>query len=272
MRVAIVRRPGMREDMLRWMRQGLGWTVWTVEGDADIHSPDDPELIVHWLQSPAKVVNPHYHLLALRLEEAFPAVPTVNPSWRHLTRAECMRRMSLVDSPFTIPRVIEDVIVKSNVGRGGVCTRHGADIDRRVAIEYIDTRCEDGRWRKYRWVQTQVRGAPRHCIVSSDWQVHAERRIESPLARSEDIEFLEGGVLGTPDIQEMEKLLLATGYEDAAFDFSVDKEGRIVVWEANVCYELWTTTNGQRDHGYQRQAVEDIYLALCESYIHVARR
>lgn len=106
-----------------------------------------------------------------------------------------------------------------------------------TAIEFLDARGVDGKWRKYRVMTIGGRLYPAHLAVSSDWKVHyfSADMADHPEYRAEDRAFLENmsEVLGSRAMRAIEGISDALGLDYAGIDFGVDQAGNVLLFEAN---------------------------------------
>jgi hypothetical protein len=130
-----------------------------------------------------------------------------------------------------------------------------------VAGEYIDVRDADGYYRKYRYVMAGARGVARHLIVSPKWEVRPADRIRTPETRAEELAFVDGPFPQQPLFDAARRAL---EFEIAAFDFSYDRGGQLIVWEVNPFPDL-STPPGEVGE-YLRPAIERSYALLADFY------
>jgi len=134
-----------------------------------------------------------------------------------------------------------------------------------IALEYIDTQNDDGCFRKYRYVLMGSTGAPRHLLITKNWCAHAEDRILSAACQKEEIDYLN--CARDPNHEILNQAREALGFDVVAFDYSYDKEGKLVVWEPNPYPLFWFRFNEENDCEYQRPAVHHIYKSLLMYYL-----
>jgi hypothetical protein len=135
-----------------------------------------------------------------------------------------------------------------------------------VAAEFIDVRDPaDGLVRKYRFVVAGEWGVPRHLIVSRHWEVRARERIRTSSARSEELAYLTAA---DPNSRQLQAIRQAMGLHLAAFDYSYDRSGELVVWEANP-YPNLTYPIG-KEVAYTRPFVERSFAAVAAMYLRAA--
>lgn len=106
-----------------------------------------------------------------------------------------------------------------------------------VAAEYIDVRSSDGYYRKYRYVLIGDRGVCRHLLVSSRWEVRPGDRVLTDETIAEELRFV-----GSPcDVHEaLNRARSELEFDIAAFDYSFDSNGQMIVWEVNPYPDLST--------------------------------
>jgi hypothetical protein len=131
-----------------------------------------------------------------------------------------------------------------------------------VAAEYIDVRDpNDGLYRKYRFVSAGDFGVPRHLIVSKAWEVRAEVRVRDRITQREELAY---GETPDPNFETLQGLRRAMGIDLVAFDYSYDRSGRLVVWEANAYANLSFPVGPNVE--YTRPMVERSYAAIAAMY------
>ena len=104
-------------------------------------------------------------------------------------------------------------------------------------IEYIDYRSDDGFFRKYRVIFIDGEILPYHLAIHDDWKVHHFRTDMANHAwmRLEEERFLEniGGVFNAAQQDALRAMARATELDYGGIDCGIDRDGRIVVFEAN---------------------------------------
>lgn len=99
-----------------------------------------------------------------------------------------------------------------------------------VAAEYVDVRGADGCWRKYRYLMFGERGICRHLIVSPSWEVRPKDRVLTHETMAEELRFVNGAC---PHHEALDAARRALEFDVAAFDYSLDAAGNLIVWEVN---------------------------------------
>ncbi len=153
------------------------------------------------------------------------------------------------------------VLVRNDAERAGVSVE---GLDHPIAMEYIDVRSSDGFYRKYRYVMVGDVGLPRHLIVSRSWLVRARDRVRTPAVLEEEVAYLQAE---DPNRDILRRAQRALGFDVVAFDYSYDRDGRLVVWEPNPFANLWQGFNRDPYYDYQQPFLERIYEALLTFYI-----
>ena len=132
-------------------------------------------------------------------------------------------------------------------------------------IQYLDTRSQDGKARKYRVIIVDGALYPLHLAVSDHWKVHyftADMANNAP-HRTEDAAFLAdmAGVLGPRAMRGLSLIGDALGLDYAGIDFALGPAGEIVLFEANATM----TVNAPPPDAiwdYRRAPVERIFRAV----------
>ncbi len=116
----------------------------------------------------------------------------------------------------------------------------GAEI---YAIAFHDTRAADGWVRKYRVAFIDGRPYPIHLAIAQQWKVHyfSGAMAESPEHREEEHRFLDDmhGVFGAAGVAALDAVGQAMQLDYGGVDFGRDRDGRIVVFEANSAMAIY---------------------------------
>ncbi len=133
-----------------------------------------------------------------------------------------------------------------------------------LGIEFVDVRDDDGAIRKYRMMCIEGALYPFHAAVARDWKVHYfTADMDDAANRAEDARFLADpqAALGTRAIAALERVtdLLALDY--AGIDFSLTRDGRVVVFEANATMIVLPPSPDVM-WGYRRAPVERVIRAV----------
>lgn len=104
-------------------------------------------------------------------------------------------------------------------------------------IEYIDYRSHDDLFRKYRVIFVDGEILPYHLAIHNDWKVHHFRTdmANNSWMRQEEERFLEniGAVFNAAQQDALRAVARATGLDYGGIDCGIDRDGRIVMFEAN---------------------------------------
>lgn len=133
-----------------------------------------------------------------------------------------------------------------------------------LAIEYLDARGEDGCSRKYRVMMIGGRLYPLHLAISSHWKIHyfSADMENSPAHRGEEARFIAGmpEVLGAKAMDALARIQDALGLDYAGIDFGLDRQGNVLLFEANAT--MVVQPPGEGEHwDYRRAAVDRIQAA-----------
>jgi tetratricopeptide (TPR) repeat protein len=104
-------------------------------------------------------------------------------------------------------------------------------------IEYSDYRSKDDLFRKYRVIFIDGELLPYHLAIHDDWKVHHFRTdmADHLWMREEEERFLENfcGVFNVAQQDALRAMARATGLDYGGIDCGIDRDDRIVVFEAN---------------------------------------
>jgi tetratricopeptide (TPR) repeat protein len=104
-------------------------------------------------------------------------------------------------------------------------------------IEYVDYRSHDGLFRKYRVIFVDGAILPYHLAIHDDWKVHHFRTDMANQAwmREEEERFLAdmGSVFNAHNQVALRAIATATKLDYGGVDCGLDRDGRVVVFEAN---------------------------------------
>jgi glutathione synthase/RimK-type ligase-like ATP-grasp enzyme len=111
-----------------------------------------------------------------------------------------------------------------------------------LAIEYLDTRGDDGMYRKYRVLTIDGNLYPSHLAISPDWKVHYFSAQHGEAEEREEQAFLADmeSVIGTAALRAIEQAAELLALDYGGFDFSIDRTGRVVLFEANATMRMST--------------------------------
>jgi glutathione synthase/RimK-type ligase-like ATP-grasp enzyme len=129
--------------------------------------------------------------------------------------------------------------------------------DELLVIEYLDTRGDDGVFRKYRVLTIDGGLYPLHLAAARDWKVHyftADQRSEF---QRQEREFLENpqAALGSDAVAALQRAARALAFDYGGIDFALDRRNRVVVFEANPTMTI-VLPSTDPDQAYRRDAAE----------------
>jgi tetratricopeptide (TPR) repeat protein len=137
--------------------------------------------------------------------------------------------------------------------------------DDAIAIDYVETRSTDGAWRKYRVMCLGGALFPLHLAIAHRWNVHyfSSAMWENAAYRAEEAAFLREpiGAIGARAWAALERICAVLALDYAGIDFSLDAEGRVVVFEANAAMAVLPPDRDER-FAYRRAAAEEIERAI----------
>ncbi len=134
-----------------------------------------------------------------------------------------------------------------------------------AVMQFLDARDRDGKIRKYRVMFIDGAIYPLHAAISQDWKVHyvTAEMAGRPEHLVEDEAFLNAmpEVLGPRAMMALESIRDALGLDYGGVDFSVNKEGEILLFEANAT--MVVPIPGRHEQWeYRRAPVDQILNAV----------
>ncbi len=132
-----------------------------------------------------------------------------------------------------------------------------------MACEFVETCSEsDGLYRKYRCIVAGQHAIPRHMIANDHWEVRPEQRVASDRLRSEELAFVNSKPVHHDQLVYACQLL---DLDVAGIDYSIDADGRMILWEANPVPNLNAPPSHRAAH--IMPAVERSYAAIAKLYL-----
>jgi hypothetical protein len=136
-----------------------------------------------------------------------------------------------------------------------------------MAIQYLDARDDDGKIRKYRVMMIDGKLHPLHKAISQTWMIHyfSAEMTHSASHRAEDKAFLEDmpSALGPRATRALERIRDALGLDYAGADFSLNRNGDLLLFEANATMSVPNPDRGEQ-WDYRREPVRRIHAAVWE--------
>jgi tetratricopeptide (TPR) repeat protein len=143
-----------------------------------------------------------------------------------------------------------------------------------LVISYMDARDADGKSRKFRAMMIDGKLYPLHKAISREWMIHyaTAEMAHSAEHRAEDAAYLEdmASVLGPRAMAALARIQAALGLDYAGADFSLGRNGEVLLFEANATMSVPTPEKGEQ-WDFRRPAVERIHAAVREMILNRAR-
>lgn len=247
------------------------------------------KLFVHWLQDPIDVTDPFKFLQAMELQFDCDAqqIPVLNRVEQHKNTGKIEAYKRLAKAGIRTPRIYSfktpqefmralptlpyPLILRDDVGHAGqfVFCRDEDELRaapfetyyRPVLSEFIDVRGEDGRYRKFRCVVAGNHVVSHHVQISQTWETRGNNRIKDAETREEEIAYISNP---DPFAEEMRLVAKALELDFLGIDYGIDKDGDLVVWEANQYPHLHFS---KVDLIYRNFAMERTIAAMVLSYL-----
>ncbi|MDZ7839476.1 MAG: hypothetical protein U5R46_01455 [Gammaproteobacteria bacterium] len=128
------------------------------------------------------------------------------------------------------------------------------------AVEFIDTKFSDGLYRRYRYISAGDFGAPLNLMIGPHWLVRQATELRKKQHINEDIDYMS-----KPDsfAGQLQAARQALGFDFCAFDYSIDRNNELVVWEANP-YPVLPIYDGEK---YRHPAVKRGFAIMAAGYL-----
>jgi Tetratricopeptide repeat len=130
---------------------------------------------------------------------------------------------------------------------------------------FVDYSNDDGFFRKYRIVFVDGAPYPVHLAISKNWMIHYYNApmAENQWMRDEEARFLEDlpSAFGGERGDTLRQIAKAVGLEYFGIDCSIDRDGRVLVFEADPAM-LVHSSDPPELYPYKRQFVPRIYRAI----------
>jgi TPR repeat/Tetratricopeptide repeat len=134
-----------------------------------------------------------------------------------------------------------------------------------TAIQYLDARGADGKFRKYRVMMIGGWLYPLHLAISSQWKIHyvTADMIEDVQHRAEEEKFLRNmpAVLGPVAMAALADIQDALGLDYAGIDFGLSPSGEVLLFEANATMTVVPPSADKR-WDYRRAAIQRVEDAV----------
>jgi len=133
------------------------------------------------------------------------------------------------------------------------------------AIEPLDARGADGKFRKYRAMLVAGRLYPLHLAISRRWKVHyfTAEMAEAAAHRREDEAFLADmpKAIGARTMAALERIAARLGLDYGGIDFALGPAGDVLFFEANAAMVVAPPTDDPK-WAYRRPAVARVIAAV----------
>jgi len=247
-------------------------------------------LHVPWFQDPVQLWSPRAYRQACRLAARCDEhqIPVINRVDKLLNAAKSNGASLIASVGIRTPRMfpIENeeefketlgglslpILVREDWGHSGLILRidnmndvHDlqlARFSRPVAVEFIDTRTDaDGLYRKYRYVAAGDEGVSQSMHVQRDWLVRGGKCVFSDELKDEELAYINAPNENHEKLQHARRAL---ELDFVAFDYSYDRDGELIVWEANPYPYLHFSKGNRR---YRLASLERVLAAIVKLYL-----
>lgn len=253
--------------------------------------PKHHKFVLHlpWLQDPVQKWSPRRYKQARRLAEDCDqlGIPVVNRVDRLLNVSKTAFAERLLKAGLPTPRVarIENpeefrdtllgmnlpIFVRDDWGHNQPMlradTREEAlklpieNIARPVAVELIDVSGHDSLYRKYRYIAAGDIGISHHLQVSRDWITRGRHRHREDRTRDAELAYISSL---DPNHAILQRARAAIELDYVAFDYGYDRNGQIIIWEANPYPYIAFSTRALM---YRNIAIDRTMAALVGMYL-----
>lgn len=285
--------PGCFDPLLAWLER----TAPEVRARFELHllpwrAPDWSRARLHlpWLQDPVQAWSPRAYARALELDAECVArgIPVINPVGRLANAEKSTGARRMLGAGLRTPRMepIADpaafaatglglplpLFVREDAGHGGLMLRADTPeqlrrlplhvFSRPVAVELVDVRDpRDGLYRKHRYLAAGDAGVALALHASTRWVTRGTRPVFSPERVEEELAYTRAA---DPHHAAFQRAREALGLDLVAFDYGYDREGRMVVWEANP-FPWIDWPRGRR--AYRERAYARAFAAIARLYL-----
>lgn len=139
-----------------------------------------------------------------------------------------------------------------------------------LAIEFLDSCSDDSLFRKYRVMSINGCLYPLHMAISTQWKVHyfSSDMEENVKYRNEEERFLDNfsEFLGPSAMSSLERINQALGLEYCGIDFGLDRNGNILLYEANATMVI-NPAPPEKRWDYKRTAINNALNAARKLFV-----
>ena len=137
--------------------------------------------------------------------------------------------------------------------------------DEVTAIQWLDARGADQKYRKYRVMMIGGWLYPLHLAISNHWKIHyvTADMADDPAHRAEEAHFLQDmpGVLGSRAMSALADIQNTLGLDYAGVDFGLSPSGDVLLFEANATMTILPPPQDSR-WDYRRAAIRRVEDAV----------
>ena len=132
------------------------------------------------------------------------------------------------------------------------------------AMTYLESRHEDGLFRKFRVMSIDGALYPVHMAASRQWKVHyfSSDMAENASCRKEEEAFLNdfSAYLGAARVSALEAVGRSLGLDYCGMDFGIGRDGSLLLYEANAAMNIVAPTS-EKMWDYRRPAITNALMA-----------
>lgn len=215
-------------------------------------------LHIPWLQDPVQQWSTKAYAKAQAIAEQCRSrnIPIINPVDKLLNATKLAGSRRIAQAGLRTPKMVAithlsqfkqdlgglklPLFIREDWGHGGKITQLDTEEDvgaltlegfgRPIAVERVDAQSEDGLYRKYRCIVAGQRGISHHLMVTPNWITRGEDRLFTEATRAEELAYIHAP---DPNHSHFQAALEKLELDFVAFDYGYDKNGDVIVWEAN---------------------------------------
>ncbi|MBF2098045.1 MAG: hypothetical protein IGQ88_06675 [Gloeomargaritaceae cyanobacterium C42_A2020_066] len=219
-----------------------------------------PEVSLHipWLQDPVQQWSTKAYAKAQAIAEQCRSrnIPIINPVDKLLNATKLAGSCRIAQAGLRTPKMVAitnlsqfkqdlgnlklPLFIREDWGHGGKITQLDTEDEvstltlegfvRPIAVERVDAQSKDGLYRKYRYIVAGQRGISHHLMITPNWITRGEDRLFTEETRAEELAYIQAP---DPNHSRFQAALEKLELDFVAFDYGYDKNGDVIVWEAN---------------------------------------
>lgn len=250
-------------------------------------------LHVPWLQDPVQEWSPETYQIALDLAAECDSrgIPVINRVDRLLNASKSIASQLMREAGINVPRMAPVVdrrefersllglrlplFIREDWGHSRNIFRVDAPADlaaipwstfhRPLAVEVVDVSDpRDGLHRKYRYFAAGELGVSHHVQISQEWITRGENRVITPQTQADELAYIAAP---DPRHEMLQRARRALGLDMVAFDYGLNRDGQMFVWEAN---PFPSFAFAARRLVYRNPAIHRTILAIMRMYLDTA--